>query len=167
MNPTNWKKPLPKALQKRVFLIAIFALPFLLPFCKKEKVEAFGFGGDAVSMETTSSGDNIQINFQVNPGFGIQKDGPHEIAVYSLASGHEKAGDVGEKIKLYGKKEGEINPAVFAGIEAKQDPEYFSIVNPLAIERPQGSPVAVRARIYFCSFHDNFCSVQVLDRLIQ
>ncbi len=137
-----------------------------ISLCKENEAEAFGFSEGAVSLETALAGDKIQVSLFVNPGFGIQKDGPHEIIIYTFDPAHTKAASLSEKIKLYGLKREVLSPAVFTGKEAKEDAEYFSAVNPVLLEKPAASPVAVRARIYYCSFLDNFCSVQVLDRMI-
>ena len=129
-------------------------------------IYGLGSNGKAVTMKAINKGNQIEVELSTNKGFGIQKKGPHEITVYSLDKNHGKEHDVAKAISEYGKKIHEIKPLRFTGINASQDEEYFSSVNNLQIPVAVNSDIAIKAKIYYCSFVDSFCSVDVLYTII-
>ncbi len=86
------------------------------------------------------------VAMAVERGYGIQKDGKHELTFTSVATG--------KTLKVV---------KSFKGTTAKEDAHYFNQVN--AIELPGNSgKVRVSGRIFYCSFEQKFCSVQRVDK---
>lgn len=85
------------------------------------------------------------IVFSLQKGFGVQRDGKHEIVFTSVSSG--------KIIKR-------IN--AFKGHIASEDKKYFSRLD--AIEIPQNAgKLKATGRIFYCSFEQKYCSVQKIN----
>jgi len=85
------------------------------------------------------------IAFSVQKGFGVQKDGKHELTLTAVATG--------KAVKTIKAFDGKIAP---------EDKKYFSVLKP--VELPEGTgKVRITGRIFYCSFEQKFCSVQKVD----
>jgi len=141
---------------KKIF-IAIFLITSIFALGSQAKV---------VQLSVTENEKQISLQFSVNKGYGIQKEGPHEIAIYKLDENHFKSTEISEKIAKYGKKLTTISPVKFSGVIASEDEHYYSNVLPINLTASKNSTLAIRARIFFCSFQDNFCSVETVHQII-
>lgn len=88
------------------------------------------------------------VAFSVKPGYGVQKDGKHELTFTSVDDG---------KVLLSVK--------AFQGTTATEDKKYFSKLTPVMIPQKTGR-VRVTGRIFYCSFEQKFCSVQRVDETL-
>lgn len=85
------------------------------------------------------------IALSLQKGYGIQKDGKHELTFTSVATG--------KAVKTLRN---------FTGTTASEDKKYFSRLNAVEIPASAGK-VRVSGRIFYCSFDQKFCSVQKVD----
>jgi len=88
------------------------------------------------------------IAFSLQKGFGVQRDGKHEIVFTSVSSG-----------KIIKK----IN--AFKGHIASEDKKYFNRLNTIEIPQNAGKLKAT-GRIFYCSFEQKYCSVQKINEEI-
>jgi hypothetical protein len=113
----------------------------------------------SVSMKVVKAEKGIEILFQVNKGFGIQKKGPHQITIYS-----------GEKIEKTAKSQNilhDMKQVQFSGKLSKEDKDYFSSVEPVVIPVNTSKPLTIKAKIFFCSFESSFCSMEVIQKVVK
>lgn len=141
--------------QALIFLISGIAVLYSVAF--KEK---------SVSMKAADLGKTIEIRFDIKPGFGIQKMGPHNISVFEITGGYEKNKSPGDIITKNGKKILELKQVKLSGTTAKEDNEYFSAVQPYAIPMQSAKTLGIKAQIYYCSFKDSFCSMEVVQTIL-
>jgi len=127
---------------------------------------AIGSNGKAVKMIAVSKKQAIEVELKLNPTFGIQKQGPHEITVYQLSKKHTKETDVKKAIAGYGKPVLEIKPQALTGVVSKIDADYFSSVDKFTVPVSATGDLAIKAKIFYCSFKDHFCSVDVLYTIL-
>jgi hypothetical protein len=127
---------------------------------------ALGSSGKAVAMTAQKQGKFIEIEMKINKGFGVQKKGPHEIAVYSLKKNYTKESDLAKAMSEYGKKVHEVKPLKLSGETAQKDEEYFSAIHKFQIPVVTGGDIGIKAKIYYCSFGDGFCSVDVIYTIL-
>jgi hypothetical protein len=88
------------------------------------------------------------VAFSVQKGYGVQRDGKHELVFTSVATG-----------KLVKTVKG------FKGNIAAEDKKYFNRLDPVTLPGVNGK-VRVTGRIFYCSFEQKFCSVQRVDEEI-
>ncbi len=88
------------------------------------------------------------VVFSLKQGFGVQKDGKHELTFTAVTTG---------KTLLTLKN--------FSGSTAAEDKKYYSKLAPITLPRDAGR-VRVSGRIFYCSFEQKFCSVQRVDEEI-
>lgn len=88
------------------------------------------------------------VAFSLKQGFGVQKDGKHELTFTAVSTG---------KTLLTLKN--------FNGATAIEDKKYFSKLAPVSLPKDAGR-VRVAGRIFYCSFEQKFCSVQRIDEEI-
>lgn len=88
------------------------------------------------------------VAFSLQKGYGVQKDGKHELVFTSVATG-----------KVVKTVKG------FKGSIATEDKKYFGRLEPIALPTVSGK-VRVTGRIFYCSFEQKFCSVQRVDEEI-
>jgi|GEM_PF-2703012 len=88
------------------------------------------------------------VVFSLKQGFGVQKDGKHELTFTAVATG---------KTLLTLKN--------FSGSTAVEDKKYYSKLAPVTLPKDAGR-VRVAGRIFYCSFEQKFCSVQRVDEEI-
>lgn len=88
------------------------------------------------------------VAFSLKQGFGVQKDGKHELTFTAVATG---------KTLLTLKN--------FNGSTASEDKKYYSRLAPIALPKDAGR-VRVSGRIFYCSFEQKYCSVQRVDEEI-
>lgn len=132
-------------------------------------VYTFGSRGDILRMNATSSENQVSIEFLVSAGYGIQKEANHSITVYSLKAGHQSEKEVKAKIARYGKEIASISPVKFSGATAKEDKDYFSSVLPITLKKAKGQKeqLAIKAKIFYCSFDQGFCSQKTFRQLVR
>jgi len=99
-------------------------------------VEAFG---SAVVRLVREPGT---VAFSLQKGYGVQKDGKHELTFTSVSTG---------KILLTVKS--------FQGSTAPEDKKYFNRLQSISLPADAGK-IRVTGRIFYCSFAQKFCSVQ-------
>jgi hypothetical protein len=115
-------------------IIALITLSLAMPL--------FSFGAEVVRIVREPG----VIALSIEKGYGVQKDGKHELTITSVASG--------KTIKVI---------KTFKGATAKEDAKYFSQLK--AIELPSESgPLRITGRIFYCSFEQKFCSVQRVNK---
>lgn len=122
---------------------------------------------EAVSMKAHKSGKVIEIEFNIKKGYGIQKKGPHELAVFSLKKNFSAKENLGKSFETGGKLVIEIKPVKFTGNTSHEDEDYFSNVNTVTAPVSVDGKTGIRARVFYCSFKDFFCSVQNLNAVIE
>ena len=88
------------------------------------------------------------VAFSLKQGFGVQKDGKHELTFTAVSTG---------KTLLTLKN--------FNGSTAVEDKKYYSKLAPVTLPKDAGR-VRVAGRIFYCSFEQKFCSVQRVDEEI-
>lgn len=88
------------------------------------------------------------VAFSLKQGFGVQKDGKHELTFTAVSTG---------KTLLTLKN--------FNGATAVEDKKYYSKLSPVVLPKDAGR-VRVAGRIFYCSFEQKFCSVQRIDEEI-
>lgn len=112
-------------------ILMLLALPALL----------FAFGNSVLRLVREPG----KVAFSLQKGYGVQRDGKHELVFTPVAGGNP--------VKTV---------RVFKGSIASEDKKYFSRLD--AIELPAGSgKLRVTGRIFYCSFEQKFCSVQRVD----
>ena len=128
---------------------------------------AWNFGAQVINIKSEKENSAITFYFEVEKGYGVQKDGPHTIEVYKLAPGHVNEENVAEKIKKYGTVIQKTEK--LKGHIAAEDPDYFDKVDPVKIKDKQikSGEYAYKALIYYCSFAEKFCSAQKIEKLIE
>ncbi|MDH5720707.1 MAG: hypothetical protein OEZ13_08855 [Spirochaetia bacterium] len=127
---------------------------------------AWNFGTSVINVDSKKKNSEVTLYFKVEKGYGVQKDGPHQIEIYKLSPEHVKENKVSEKIKKYG--------ALIQAMEkikgkiSSEDSDYFESVDPVEIknEKLKNGQYAFKAIIYYCSFADKFCSAQRIEKLI-
>jgi hypothetical protein len=102
----------------------------------------FAFGAEVVRIVREPS----VVAMVIDRGYGIQKDGKHELTFTSVTTG--------KTLKVV---------RGFKGTTAKEDAHYFSRVNAIEIPADSGK-IRVSGRIFYCSFAQKFCSVQRVDK---
>ena len=132
-------------------------------------VYTFGSGNNALRMKASDDGENVAIEFLISEGYGIQREGEHEITIYSLKTGHHSENDIKTKIAQYGKEIAHISPVKFSGTSAKEDKDYFSSVLPIYLKKAKGQKeaLAIKAKIFYCSFDQGFCSMQIFRQMVR
>ncbi|MDH4199532.1 MAG: hypothetical protein OEV66_04045 [Spirochaetia bacterium] len=123
---------------------------------------AFGQTSKAVSVIVKEAKNNLELNFEVKNGYGVQKHGPHEITVYSLDKNYTKSDSPEKTIKNHGKIIYQVKKLKLTGTDASQDRDYLSRVQAVILPVAAAGPIAVKAKIYYCSFADSFCSLEVI-----
>ncbi|MCS6971843.1 MAG: hypothetical protein NZL89_02370 [Leptospiraceae bacterium] len=104
---------------------------------------ALAFGEKVVRFQRSGE----QVLLSVAAGYGVQRDGRHELIFTESLTGK-----VVKKVQsLHGKV-------------ARQDPKYFESLEPIAV--PGTGRLHVTGRIFYCSFRQKFCSVQRVDEEI-
>ncbi|GAB4436931.1 MAG: hypothetical protein OHK0011_19990 [Turneriella sp.] len=114
--------------------VLLFSLPASL----------FSFGSSVVRLVREPSA----VAFSVQKGYGVQRDGKHELVFTSVVTGK-----VVKTVKS------------FKGNVAAEDKKYFDRLEPVALPAVSGK-VRVTGRIFYCSFEQKFCSVQRVDEEI-
>lgn len=101
----------------------------------------------------------VQVLFNVEQGYGVQREGRHKVEVVKLAPNHKKEKDMLKKSKLYGQSIGTNNH--LQGQVAAQDKEYYSSLSPVVVPvKNTAGDLMVTGRLFYCSFSNKFCSVQ-------
>jgi len=131
-------------------------------------IDSFGFSTGVVKLRTELSKKRVNMIFSLQRGYGLQKDGPHEIAIYKISKKKFSSKDGPKGVTLNGKLVRKVKPVKFSGSTAKADKEYFSKVNPYKMKllAKKSEVYAVSSKIYYCSFSDKFCSVEVIEKFI-
>lgn len=88
------------------------------------------------------------VAFSLQKGYGVQRDGKHELVFTSVATGK-----IVKTVKA------------FSGSVAAEDKKYFGRLDPIALPAKSGK-LRVTGRIFYCSFEQKFCSVQRVDEEI-
>ncbi|HNA80327.1 MAG TPA: hypothetical protein PKY99_12775 [Turneriella sp.] len=88
------------------------------------------------------------VAFSVQKGYGVQRDGKHELVFTAVSTG-----------KVLKTVKG------FKGAIATEDKKYFSRLEPVGLPAVTGK-VRVTGRIFYCSFEQKFCSVQRVEEEI-
>lgn len=114
-------------------------LGFLLVFTV---VEAFGASVVKLVREPGT------VAFSLKQGFGVQKDGKHELTFTAVSTGKTL-----------------LTLRNFSGATALEDKKYYSKLSPVALPKDAGR-VRVAGRIFYCSFEQKYCSVQRIDEEI-
>ncbi|MES0491315.1 MAG: hypothetical protein ABUK01_15080 [Leptospirales bacterium] len=132
---------------------------------------SYGFSTGSVTLDVEKNNGNLNFEFAVKKGYGIQKDGPHEISVYTIDKKYAKNKNLGEILKEKGKLVQKFEAIKFTGETAKEDGKYFSKINPYSVAlqenlETKNIKVVVSARVYYCSFADNFCSVESIREVL-
>ena len=102
----------------------------------------FAFGAEVVRIVREPG----VVAMVIDRGYGIQKDGKHELTFTSVTTG--------KTLKVI---------KGFKGTTAKEDSHYFSRVNAIELPADSGN-IRVSGRIFYCSFAQKFCSVQRVDK---
>ncbi len=125
-----------------------------------------GFGYEAVKIQTIKNGKQYQFSFNIEKGYGVQRDGEHKLDIYRLKPGHEKATTLREKIQKYGEKIASLPK--LSGTIAREDKEYFSTLKSVSVPSSAIAPgtYVLQGRILFCSFADKFCSAQSVGKIL-
>lgn len=105
-------------------------------------VPAFAFGAQVVKLVR----EPRLLAFSLQKGYGVQRDGKHELVVSSVATG-----EVIKSIRS------------FKGVVAAEDKKYFSRLEAADLPEVKGK-IRVTGRIFYCSFEQKFCSVQKIDQ---
>jgi hypothetical protein len=113
--------------------------PFIILVCA---APLFAFGAEVVRLVR----EPTAIALAIEKGYGVQKDGKHELTFTSVATG--------KTLKVI---------KTFKGSTAKEDAKYFSQINAIDLSANSG-PVHVSGRIFYCSFEQKFCSVQRVNK---
>lgn len=151
--------------KKNLKLLPFYVFSLLLALTLLWPSHGLGTFEKAVLMQVSQNNKNVELSFSVKKGFGLQKHGPHKITVYSLDSGYQNKRQSMKPraiLKKYGKKLKEYKNYKFSGKAAKEDKDYFSAVNKVEIPAHSATPLAVEAKLYYCSFLNGFCSVEIL-----
>ena len=129
----------------------------------------FGFSTGVVKLHTEQNKKKVTLVYSLKNGYGIQKDGPHEISIYKISKKKFSSKSGAKGIVQDGKLVKKLKPVKFSGWTAKADKDYFSKVKPVYISvRAKKSEVyAVTSKIYYCSFSDKFCSVEVIEKILK
>ncbi|MFZ5631023.1 MAG: hypothetical protein ACOY5B_17950 [Spirochaetota bacterium] len=101
----------------------------------------FAFGSSVVRLVR----EPAAVAFSLQKGYGVQRDGKHELVFTSVVTGK-----VVKTVKA------------FKGSIATEDKKYFSRLEPVTLPAVSGK-VRVTGRIFYCSFEQKFCSVQRVD----
>lgn len=102
---------------------------------------SLAFGSSVVRLVRDGNG----VAFVLQRGYGVQKDGKHELVFTAVSTGK-----VVKQLKT------------FRGSSANEDNKYFSSLERLSLPAQTGR-LRVTGRIFYCSFGQKFCSVQRLD----
>jgi len=105
---------------------------------------SYAFGAKVVRIVREPMG----VNFSIEKGYGVQKDGKHELTFISMTSGMTLK-----------------HITSFKGKIAVQDKKYFDRLESVEIPRDTGK-IRVTGRIFYCSFEQKFCSVQKINEEI-
>ncbi len=126
----------------------------------------YGFGHEAVKIQTIKIGQQYQFSFNIEKGFGVQRDGEHKLDIYRLKPGHEKASNLREKVQKYGEKVASLPK--LSGTIARADKEYFSTLKSVSVPLPSSKTgtYVLHGRILYCSFADKFCSAQSVGKIL-
>ena len=138
-----------------VFIFASLVLSLAL--------SAYGFKNDVISVFGFKKKDTQYISFNLKPGYGIQKKAPHNIELFKLSKLPYTLDNLQEALK-------QAKPIkkvkTFAGTTAREDNQYFSRVKPIRVRNSNNGFLAVRAKVFYCSFAEKFCSVSSLTQII-
>jgi len=156
-------------MRNRKSLFALVALVTLALFTGI--IFSYGFSTGSVTLDVVKDDGKVKAKISVKKGYGVQKDGPHEISVYTIDKKYAKAKNLGEILNEKGKLVQKFESVKFSGKTAEEDKKYFSKVKPYLITLEEGiqtdnTAVVISARIYYCSFKDNFCSVESLREVL-
>jgi hypothetical protein len=105
---------------------------------------SYAFGSSVVRLVREPNA----VAFSVQKGYGVQRDGKHELVFTSVATG-----------KVLKTVKG------FQGNIAAEDKKYFDRLDPVTLPAVKGK-IRVTGRIFYCSFEQKFCSVQRVDEEI-
>lgn len=105
-------------------------------------VPIFAFGAQVVKLVREPG----VIAFSLQKGYGVQRDGKHELVISSAATG--------QTIKAI---------KSFKGAVATEDKKYFSRLEAQELPEVKGK-IRITGRIFYCSFEQKFCSVQKVDQ---
>ena len=131
-----------------VFILASLAL------------SAYGFKSDVISVFGFKKKAIQYVSFNLKPGYGIQKKAPHNIELFKLSKRPDHLKEALKQAKPIKKVK------TLAGITAREDNQYFSRVNPIRVRNSKNGFLAVRAKVFYCSFAEKFCSVSSLTQII-
>lgn len=105
-------------------------------------VPIFAFGAQVVTLVREPGA----IAFSLQRGYGVQRDGKHELVISSVSTG--------QTIKAI---------KSFKGAVATEDKKYFSRLEAMELPEVKGK-IRITGRIFYCSFEQKFCSVQKIDQ---
>ncbi len=111
-------------------------------FAAASAVSAFGSSVVRLVREPSA------VAFSLQKGYGVQRDGKHELVFTSVSTG-----------KVIKTVKG------FKGQVASEDKKYFGRLEPVVLPATSGK-LRVTGRIFYCSFEQKFCSVQRVDEEI-
>lgn len=131
-----------------------FGIFFLVIF----SIFGYEFGVSALKLTAERKTEGIWVYFTVNSGYGVQKDGKNSLALYELKKGHEKETNIEKKLKDYGTEIKKISS--FEGSIAKEDPLYYSTLNPVFFKGNYTKHYILKGKFFVCSFAQKFCTVQ-------
>ncbi|AFM11406.1 hypothetical protein [Turneriella parva] len=117
---------------RQVFALAALTLTYSL----------FAFGAEVVRLVREPG----TIALSIEKGYGVQKDGKHELTISSVTTG--------KTLKVV---------KAFKGATAKEDAKYFSQLKGIELPAESG-PIRITGRIFYCSFEQKFCSVQRVNK---
>ena len=138
---------------KKALVIILASLALSAYSFKSDVISVFGFKKKAIQY----------ISFNLKPGYGIQKKAPHNIELFKLSKRPNNLDHLKEALK-------QAKPIkkvkTFAGTTAREDNQYFSRVKPIQVRNSKNGFLAVRAKVFYCSFAEKFCSVSSLTQII-
>ena len=124
---------------------------------------AYAFKNDVISVFGFKKKAIQYVSFNLKPGYGIQKKAPHSIELFKLIKRPDNLNNLKEALKQAKPIKKVKN---FAGTTAREDNQYFSRVKPIRVRNSNNGFLAVRAKVFYCSFAEKFCSVSSLTQII-
>ena len=133
-------------------------IPVLLIFL----LLSFNFKTSASSSQVIKQNRDVVVALHPNKGFGIQKKAPNTIRLIELKESQAKLAEQiksGKAIKILKN---------FKGETAKEDNHYFSSIKAIRLKNviQKNKKYAIDAKVFFCSFSEKYCSVQVIQQII-
>ena len=121
---------------------------------------AYGFKSDVISVFGFKKKATQYVSFNLKPGYGIQKKAPHSIELFKLSKRPDNLKEALKQAKPIKKVK------TFVGTTAREDNQYFSRVKPIRVRNSNNGFLAVRAKVFYCSFAEKFCSISSLTQVI-